>query len=63
MIRLIKLQNLFIPFYRLNYPLNRDLAVNEEFDCTTIEDENSTPLNYQKSTDPVYYNFYILLFK
>lgn len=41
-------------FLRINFPLNRDLAVNEEFDCPTNADSKSaTPLNYQKSTDPV----------
>ncbi|CAI6365838.1 unnamed protein product [Macrosiphum euphorbiae] len=40
--------------YMINFPLNRDLAVNEEFDCPTNEDPNSaTPLNYRKSTDPL----------
>ncbi|XP_060838291.1 condensin-2 complex subunit H2-like isoform X1 [Rhopalosiphum padi] len=40
--------------YMINYPLNRDLAVNEEFDCPTNEDPKSaTPLNYRKSTDPL----------
>lgn len=41
-------------FFRINFPLNRDLAVNEEFDCPTNADSKSaTPLNYRKSTDPV----------
>ncbi|XP_025205007.1 condensin-2 complex subunit H2-like [Melanaphis sacchari] len=40
--------------YMINFPLNRDLAVNEEFDCPTNEDPKSaTPLNYRKSTDPL----------
>ncbi|XP_008182638.1 uncharacterized protein LOC100163434 [Acyrthosiphon pisum] len=40
--------------YMINFPLNRDLAVNEEFDCPTYEDPTSaTPLNYRKSTDPL----------
>lgn len=39
---------------RVNYPLNRDLAVNEEFDCPTKEDKKSeSSLNYQKNTDLV----------
>lgn len=43
-------------FFRVNYPLNRDLAVNEEFDCPTKKDKISTsPLKYRKSTDPVNY--------
>jgi len=45
---------IIIIFLRINFPLNRDLAVNEEFDCPTIEDPKSAnPLNYRKSTDPV----------
>ncbi|CAH1713253.1 condensin-2 complex subunit H2 isoform X1 [Aphis gossypii] len=40
--------------YMINFPLNRDLAVNEEFDCPTNADSKSaTPLNYRKSTDPL----------
>lgn len=43
---------------RIINPLNRDLAVNEEFDCPTKEDKkNLTPLNYLKSTDPVYFSY------
>ncbi|KAL5242117.1 hypothetical protein ACI65C_009527 [Semiaphis heraclei] len=40
--------------YMINFPLNRDLAVNEEFDCPTNEDPKSAnPLNYRKITDPL----------
>lgn len=49
---------IIIIFLRINFPLNRDLAVNEEFDCPTNEDPKSAnPLNYRKITDPVYYYF------
>lgn len=43
-------------FFRVNSPLNRDLAVNEEFDCPTIDDnKNDSPLKYRNNNDPVSY--------
>lgn len=43
--------------YMINFPLNCDLAVNEEFDCPTNADSKSaTPLNYRKSFDPLLMN-------
>lgn len=41
-------------FSRLNWPLNCDLAVNEEFDCLINDDQRNTPLLYQKNTNVVY---------
>ncbi|XP_050534799.1 condensin-2 complex subunit H2 isoform X2 [Daktulosphaira vitifoliae] len=40
--------------YMINYCLNRDLAVNQEFDCVTNGDqENIPPLQFCESTDPL----------